>query len=61
MKCLSFSKASTLSATSDRYYFHKCSDLTETYNILFKCPVHRKMQASHVALERLTPHPFKEK
>lgn len=61
MKCLSYSEASTLSATLDHYYFHKCLDLTETYNILFKCAVHRKMQTSHVALERLPPRPFREK
>lgn len=61
MKCLSYSEASTLSAASDHHYFRKCLDLIGTYNIPFKCPVHRKMQTSHVALERLTPHLFRER
>lgn len=38
-----------------------CSDLTETFDILFKLLEHRKMQSKRVAVEMPAPLPLREK
>lgn len=49
-----------LSTNWNHYHFCKCLDIQisyETYNLLFKLSVYRKMQSKHVAVEIPTPLP----